>query len=55
MTATGPFDLVVVAAALVFSLVGTALWGVGREALATGLPSDSAESGKYQLTNCNSG
>lgn len=37
MTATGPFDLVVVAAALVFSLVGTALWGVGREALATGL------------------
>ncbi|MBI4916612.1 MAG: hypothetical protein HY825_12255 [Acidobacteria bacterium] len=35
--ATGPFDLVVVGAALVLSLVGTLLWGVGREALATGL------------------
>jgi hypothetical protein len=35
--ATGPFDLVVVAAALALSLVGMLLWGVGREALATGV------------------
>ncbi|MBN1773226.1 MAG: hypothetical protein JXB32_18330 [Deltaproteobacteria bacterium] len=36
-TGTLAYDLLVVAAALALTVVGTLLWGVGREALAAGL------------------
>jgi hypothetical protein len=35
--ATAPYDLVVIGAAVVLSIVGTLLWGFGPEALATSL------------------